>query len=103
MPAVVHFCGIEKLEDAWPLQVRGAAARGVKMVAYGAGQAVLIYLTYVDEKVTVLSAAVIPLFQNFGNLRVMCSEASGAEEDEIGGFFRRKVNAQLQPPGCAEM
>ena len=103
MPAVVHFGGIEKLEDAWPLQVRGAAARGIKMITYGAGHAVLVYLTYIDEKVAVLSAAVIPLFQNFGNLRVMCPEASGAKENEIGGFFGRKVNAQLQPPGFDQM
>jgi hypothetical protein len=103
MPAVVHFGGIEKLEDAWPLQVRGAAARGIEVVTYRAGHAVLIYLTYINEEVAVLSAAVIPLFQNFGNLRVMCPEASGAEENEISGLFGRKVNAQLQPPGCAEM
>jgi hypothetical protein len=103
MPAIVHFGGIEKLEDAWPLQVSGAAARRIKMITYGAGHAVLVYLTYIDEEVAVLSAAVKPLFQNFGNLRVMCPEASGTEEDEISGFFWLKVNAQLQPPGCAEM
>jgi hypothetical protein len=103
MPAIVHFGGIEKLEDARPLQVSGAAARGIEVVTYGAGQAVFVYLTYINEEVTVLSAAVIPLFQNFGNLRVMGSEASGAEENEISGLFGRKVNAQIQPPGCVEM
>jgi hypothetical protein len=103
MPAIMHFCGIEKLNYTWPLQVSGAAARGIEVVTYRAGHAVLIYLTYINEEVAVLSAAVKPLFQNFGNLRVMCPEASGTEEDEISGFFWLKVNAQLQPPGCAEM
>jgi uncharacterized membrane protein len=76
---------LEKLDYAWALQVRGATARGVKMVAYGAGQAVLVYLTYVDEKVTVLSAAVIPFLKNFGNLWVMSSEASGVKEPKASG------------------
>jgi hypothetical protein len=103
MPAIMHFGGIEKLKYARALYVCGDAARGVKMVAHGAGHAVLVYLTYIDEEITVLSTAVKPLFQNFGNLRVMCPEASGAEENEVGRLFRRKVNAQLQPPGCVEM
>jgi uncharacterized membrane protein len=76
---------LEKLEDAWPLQVRGDAARGVKMVTYGAGHAVLVYLTYIDEEVTVLSAAVVPLLKNFGNLWVMSSEASGVREPKASG------------------
>jgi hypothetical protein len=103
MPAIVHFGGIEKLYDTWPLQVSRAAARGVEVVTYRASHAVLVYLTYIDEQVTGLSAAVKPLFQNFGNLRVMSSEASGAEENEIGAIFWWIVDAQFQPPGCTEI
>jgi len=47
------------------------------MAAHGAGQAVLIYLAYVYEEFTVLSAAVIPLLEDFGGLWEVGSEASG--------------------------
>jgi hypothetical protein len=76
MPAIVHFGGVKELEDAGPLQVSGAAARGIEVVTYSAGHAVLVRLTYIDEEVTGLGAAVIPLFQKFRDLRVMCPEAS---------------------------
>jgi hypothetical protein len=103
MPAIVHFGGVKKLEDAGPLQVSGAAARGVEVVTYRTGHAVLVYLTYIDEEVTGLSAAVVPLFQKFRDLRVMSSKAYGAEENEIGALFWRIVDAQFQPLGCTEM
>jgi hypothetical protein len=103
MPAIVYFGGIEKLQYARALYVCGDAAAGVKMVAHRAGYAVLVYLTYIYEEVTGLSAAVKPLFQNFSNLRVMCPEASGAKKNEIGALFWRMVDAQLQPPGCTEI
>jgi hypothetical protein len=103
MPVIVQFGGIEKLYDAWPFQVSGAAARGIEVVTYGAGHAVLVYLTYIDEEVAAFGAAVKPLFQNFGNLRVMGSKASGAEENEIGALFWRMVDAQFQPPGCTKI
>jgi hypothetical protein len=103
MPAIVHFGGIEELKYARPIQVSGAAARGIEVVTHRAGHAVLVYLTYIDEEVTGLSAAVKPLFQNFSNLRVMSPKASGAEENEIGALFWREVNTQFQPPGCTEI
>jgi len=78
--AIVLVGVLEQLDDVWRLNVCGATAAAVEMAAHGAGYAILIYLAYVDEEVTALSAAVIPLLNDFGNLRVMRSEASGAKE-----------------------
>jgi hypothetical protein len=76
---------LEKLDYAWALKVCGATASTVEMTAHGAGYAILIYLADVHEEVTVLSAAVVPLLKNFGNLWVMSSEASGVREPKASG------------------
>ena len=80
MPAIVDPGDIQQLDYAWALKVSGAAAGAVEIAAYGAGYAILIYLAYIDEEVTVLSAAVIQFFKHLSNLRVMGSEVSGAKE-----------------------
>ena len=76
---------MEKLEDTWAFEVCGATASAVEMTAYGTRYAILIYLAYVHEEVTVLGTLVIPLFKYLGNLGVMGSEASGAKEPKGGG------------------
>jgi hypothetical protein len=76
---------LEKLDYAWALKVCGATASTVEVAAHGAGDAIFIYLADVHEEVTVLSAAVIPLLKNFGNLWVMSSEASRAKEPKASG------------------
>jgi hypothetical protein len=99
----MHPGGIEKFEDAGPFEVGGGTIARFEVAAYGAGYAVLVCLAYVYEQVAVFSAAVEPFFQDFSNLRVMCPEASGTQENEVSGLIRRIVNAQLQPPGCTEI
>lgn len=81
MKTIVLVGVLEKLQYTWPLKVCGVTA-DVEIAAHGAGHAVLVYLAYVDEEVTVLSAAVIPLLEDFGGLWEVSSEASGVEEIE---------------------
>jgi hypothetical protein len=89
---------LEKLDDAWPFKVPGATVPAFKMAAYGACDAILIYLAYVHEEVTVLGAAVIPVLKELGNLGVMGSQASGSEESKAAEIREREVNAHSLPP-----
>ncbi|MBM4446401.1 MAG: hypothetical protein FJ023_03500 [Chloroflexi bacterium] len=85
MQTVVLAGVLEKLDYAWALKVCGAATLAVEIAAHGAGHAVFVYLAYVYEEVTVLSAAVIPLLKDFGGLWEVRPEAFGDEEAVASG------------------
>jgi hypothetical protein len=41
------------------------------VAAYGAGEAIFIHLTYVDELTAILRCPVVPLFEDFSDFRVV--------------------------------
>ncbi|UCH51121.1 MAG: hypothetical protein JSV54_09050 [Chloroflexota bacterium] len=60
MQAIVLVAVLEKLQYTGPFKICGATAVAIEVAAYGAGHAVLVYLAYIYEEVTVLSTTVKP-------------------------------------------
>ena len=74
---------LEKPDDAGSF--RGKAAC-FETAAHRTGDAVLINIAYIIEPVTVLGAAVKPVFEEIRGLWKMVPKAPGNNKNEIGGL-----------------
>jgi hypothetical protein len=76
----------------------GGRAACFETAAHGTCDAVLINLAYVYEPVTVLGAAVKPVFEEIRGLWKMVPKAPGNDKNEVSGLYRRIIYAQFSIP-----